>query len=82
MTRHRLDLNLENYAVHYRTRRWSAALIVAKTLRWLAARMDRLAHRSGAPTASAPRGPRPGLQRMTAALRHGHSPLRTRGFGR
>ena len=37
MTRHRLDLNPEDYAVHYRTRRWSTALIVAKTLRWLAA---------------------------------------------
>ena len=47
MTRRRLDLNPEMYAVHYRTRRWSAALVVAKTLRWLAARTDR-----STPTAS------------------------------
>lgn len=58
MIRRQLDLNPEDYAVHYRTRRWSAALIVAKTLRWLAARTDRFACRSDAATASVPRGRR------------------------
>ena len=48
MTRRRLDLNPEDYAVHYRPQRWSATLIVAKTLRWLAARTDQFAHWSGA----------------------------------
>jgi len=58
MTRRQLDLNPEDYAVHYRTRRWSAALIVAKTLRWLAARTGRFARRLDAASVSVPRGTR------------------------
>ena len=34
MSRKRLDLNPQDYSIHYRTRRWSATLIIAKTLRW------------------------------------------------
>ena len=51
MTRRRLDLNPQDYAIHYRTRRWSATLIIAKTLRWFSARVRRSARRSRAVSA-------------------------------
>lgn len=51
MTRQRLDLNPQDYAIHYRTRRWSATLIIAKTLRWFSVRTRRSARRSRAGSA-------------------------------
>ena len=85
MTRRRLDLNPMDYAVHYRTRRWSATLIIAKTLRWLAARTDWSARRSGATSARVlcrGHGFRPAIRRMTAAIRRGHGSLQARGLSR
>ena len=55
MTRRKLDLNPQDYAIHYRPRRWSATLIIAKTLRWFAARARRSARRSGAVSTFPPR---------------------------
>ena len=74
MARHRLDLNPEDYAVHFRTRRWSATLIIAKTLRWLAARTAKSARQSAAApsfTSRRQRSHRPILRWVMAALRPG-----------
>lgn len=85
MTRRRLDVNPTDYGIHYRTRRWSVTLIIAKTLRWLAARINRSARRSGATSARVlcrGHGFRPVTGSMTAAIRRGHDPLRARGLSR
>jgi len=54
MSRKRLDLNPQDYSIHYRTRRWSATLIIAKTLRWFSARAHRSASRSRVSSALPP----------------------------
>lgn len=85
MTRRRLDVNPEDYAVHYRTRRVSTTLIIAKALRWLVARTHRSVHRSGAVLAISPRrrrDPGPASQWIVDAVGRGHGSFQTRGFGR
>lgn len=80
MTRRRLKLNPVDHAVHYRTRRWSAILVIAKTLRWLAARKDRSVRRAGAvPFVPSPPPAQPWL---TAVVRPGQGSFQTRGLGR
>lgn len=69
MTRQRLDPNPQDYAIRYRTRRWSATHIIAKTLGWCSARAHRFAGRSRAVSALYPRrGRRPGDALFVALL--------------
>ena len=82
MTRRKLDLNPQDYAIHYRPRRWSATLIIAKTLRWFAARARRSARRSGAVSTFHPRRTRrPGraLVRMVRSIRRARGTFQPTG---
>jgi len=82
MTRQRLDLNPQDYAIHYRTRRWSATLVIAKTLRWFSARAHRSARRSRAVSALHPRRTRrPGrpLVWMVGLIRRARGAFRPAG---
>jgi len=76
MARQRLDLNPEDYAIHYRTRRWSATLIIAQALRWFSGRAPRSARRSRAVSALHPRRtrrPRLALPWIVGSIRRAHS---------
>lgn len=82
MTRQRPDLNPQDYAIHYRTRRWSVTLIIAKTLRWFSARAHRSARRSRAASALHPRRTRrPGraLGRMVGSIRRAQGAFQPAG---
>jgi len=82
MTRQRLDLNPQDYAIHYRTRRWSATLLIAKTLRWFSARAHRSARRSRVGSAfrlRRTRRPRLTLPWMVGSIRRAQGAFRPAG---